>query len=215
MFAHGDAPYAGAVLEFLVGSGLAAAAGLNAWMPLLVLGLADRLVEAVELPAGWTWLSSDIALWLVGILLVVEIVADKIPAVDSLNDILQTVIRPASGGVAFGAGATAETVRVDDPSSLLADAVWAPIVAGVVIALAVHALKASARPLANLATAGLAAPLVSTAEDVSSLALAVAAIFVPVLAGMLLLGLVVAAILVVRRRRRLRSSRLAAPPAHA
>lgn len=186
-----------------MGSGLAAAAGLNAWMPLFVLGLADRLVPAVSLPGAWAWLSSDVSLWIIGVLLVVEIVADKIPAVDSINDVIQTVIRPASGGVVFGAGATAETVRVDDPSTLFTDNAWVPLVAGVVIALVVHAVKASARPLANLATVGLAAPLVSTAEDVSSFALAITAIFVPILAGILLIGLVVGAVLALRRRRRL------------
>lgn len=185
-----------------MGSGLAAAAGLNAWMPLFLLGLADRIVPAVELPAAWSWLSSDLALWITGILLVVEIVADKIPAVDSVNDVLQTVIRPAAGGVVFGAGSTAETVRIDDPAALFADSAWIPIVVGVVIALAVHAVKASVRPVANLATAGLAAPVVSTVEDVSSFALVVAAIFVPIVAGILLVGLVVAAVVLIRRRRR-------------
>ncbi len=191
-------------MEILVGSGLAAAAGLNAWMPLLVLGLADRFVPAVELPGAWSWLSSDIALWITGVLLVVEIIADKIPAVDSLNDILQTVVRPASGGIVFGAGATAETVRVDDPASLFTDNAWVPIVIGVVLALLVHALKAAVRPVANLATGGVAAPVLSTAEDVSSLALAAAAIFLPVLAGVLVLALIVVAVIIVRRRRRMR-----------
>ena len=176
-------------------------------MPLLLLGLADRFVAGVELPAAWAWLSGDLALWITGILLVVEIVADKIPAVDSVNDVLQTVIRPASGGIVFGAGATSETVRVSDPSALLVDNAWVPIVAGIVIALLVHAVKATARPIANLATAGIAAPLVSTAEDLSSFALALTAIFAPIVAAVLLVGLVIAAVLVFRRRRRLRAQR--------
>ncbi len=190
------------MVELLVGSGLAAAAGLNAWMPLFLLGLADRFVSAVELPPAWAWLSSDVALWITGILLVVEIVADKIPAVDSVNDVLQTVVRPAAGGIVFGAGATSETVRVDDPASLFVDNAWVPIAIGVVLALAVHAVKAAARPVANLATAGLAAPIVSTAEDVSSFLLAVTAIFLPLLAGVLLVALAVSATLLLRRRKR-------------
>lgn len=198
------------MIEFLVGSGLAAAAGLNAWMPLFLLGLADRLVPAVELPAAWSWLSSDVALWITGVLLVVEIIADKVPAVDSVNDVLQTVVRPASGGIVFGAGATSETVRVADPASLFVDNAWVPIVVGVLIALAVHAVKASVRPVANLATAGVAAPVVSTIEDVSAFTLVAAAIFVPVLAGILLIALVVAAIALLRRRRRLRTLRAGA-----
>lgn len=92
------------MLEFLVGSSLAASAGLNAWMPLFALGLMDRLVPAFTLPAGWAWLSGDVALWIIGILLVVEIIADKVPAVDSVNDVVQTVIRPASGGSPSGPG---------------------------------------------------------------------------------------------------------------
>lgn len=199
------------MLEFLVGSGLATAAGLNAWMPLFVLGLADRFVPAVELPAGWAWLSSDVALWIVGVLLVVEIIADKIPAVDSVNDVIQTVVRPAAGGIAFGAGSSAETVRVDDPD-LLTGTAWVPIVIGVVIALAVHAVKATVRPAANVATVGLAAPVISTVEDVTSLGLSVLAIVVPVVALVVIAGLVVAVVLLLRARRRKSAARGAAPP---
>ncbi|CAI9392295.1 DUF4126 domain-containing protein [Microbacterium sp. T2.11-28] len=201
------------MVELLVGSGLAAAAGLNAWMPLFLLGLADRFVAAVELPAAWSWLSSDVALWITGVLLVVEFVADKVPAVDSVNDILQSVVRPASGGIAFGAGATSETVRVEDPAALLVDNAWVPIAVGVVIALLVHVLKASIRPIANLATAGVAAPVVSTVEDVSALALILSAIFLPVLAGVLLVALLVTGFLVLRRRRRGRTAGPADQPA--
>jgi len=202
------------VLEFFVGSGLAAAAGLNAWMPLFALGVLDRFVPVVHLPSAWSWLSSDIALWITGVLLVVEIVADKIPAVDSVNDLLQTVVRPASGGIVFGAGASAETVRVDDPA-LFAGNSWVPIVIGVVIALALHALKASVRPMANVATAGVAAPVLSIAEDVSAFALILAAIFLPVLAIAMIAGLVLAAFALLRRRRRRLAARqsLSAPTA--
>ncbi len=192
-------------MEFLVGSSLAAAAGLNAWMPLFVLGMLDRFLPTFDLPSGWAWLSSDAALWIIGILLVVEIVADKIPAVDSINDVIHTVVRPASGGIAFGAGASAQAVS--DPSQLFSGDAWVPIVIGVLIALAVHAAKATLRPVANIATAGLAAPALSTAEDASSFALAITAILVPVIAGILLIGLIVAiVVLLVRRRRRRRAA---------
>lgn len=192
------------MLEFLVGSGLATAAGLNAWMPLLVLGLADRFVPAVELPAAWSWLSSDLALWILGILLVLEIVADKIPAVDSINDVVQTVLRPAAGGISFGAGSTAETIRIEDPSTFFQDNAWVPIVSGVVIALVVHAFKSLLRPAANVATGGLAAPVVSTAEDVTSLTLSIVAIVVPILVIVVIAGLIVAVVIALRRRARRR-----------
>lgn len=192
------------MIEFIVGSSLAAAAGLNAWMPLLVLGLADRFLPALELPGGWSWLSSDLALWIVGALLLLEIVADKIPALDSLNDLIQSIIRPAAGGVAFGAGASAQTVAVDDPASFFSSGSWIPIVTGIAIALVVHVVKATARVAANATTGGLAAPVLSTAEDGASFLLAAAAIIVPVVAAVLLAGLIVAAVVVLRRRARKR-----------
>lgn len=189
------------MIEFIIGSSLAASAGLNAWMPLFLLGLSDRLLPAVDLPGGWAWLSSDIALWIVGALLVLEIVADKLPALDSVNDIVQSVLRPASGGIAFGAGSSAQTVAVDDPATFFTESTWAPIVAGIAIGLVVHVVKATGRVAANTATAGLAAPVLSTVEDGASFALAAAAIVVPVLALVLLIGLAVAVVILVRRRR--------------
>lgn len=192
------------MIEFIVGSSLAAAAGLNAWMPLFLLGLADRFLPAVELPTGWSWLSSDLALWIVGALLVFEIVADKIPALDSVNDLIQSIIRPAAGGVAFGAGASAQTVAVDDPASFFSSGSWIPIITGIAIALVVHVVKATARVAANATTGGLAAPVLSTAEDGASFLLAAAAIIIPVLAAVLLVGLVVTAIVLLRRRARKR-----------
>jgi len=192
------------MIEFLIGSSLAASAGLNAWMPLFLLGLADRFLPAVNLPAGWSWIGSDIALWVLGALLVLEIVADKVPALDSINDVVQSVLRPASGGIVFGAGASAQTVAVDDPSTFFSQNTWVPIVTGIVIALVVHVTKATARLAANTVTGGLAAPVLSTAEDGASFLLAALAIIVPVLAGLLLIGLIVTVIMMFRRRRRRR-----------
>ncbi|MGW8483463.1 DUF4126 domain-containing protein [Microbacterium sp. NPDC055903] len=190
------------MIEFLIGSSLAASAGLNAWMPLFLLGLSDRLLDAVTLPSGWSWLSSDIALWILGGLLVLEIVADKIPALDSINDVIQTVLRPASGGIVFGAGSSAQTVAVDDPSAFFDENTWVPIVTGIVIALIVHVVKATGRVAANTVTGGLAAPVLSTAEDGASFLLAALAIVVPVLAVVLLVGLIVVAVVQIRRRAR-------------
>jgi hypothetical protein len=180
------------VIEFIIGTSLAASAGLNAWMPLFLLGLADRLI---------------LALWIVGALLVLEIIADKIPALDSVNDVVQSILRPAAGGIAFGAGSGAQTVAIDDPSSFFTENQWVPVAVGIAVALVVHIVKATTRVAANAATGGLAAPVLSAAEDGASFALAAAAIIVPILAAVLLVGLVVAVIALIRRRARLRRSR--------
>lgn len=197
------------MIEFIIGTSLAASAGLNAWMPLFLLGLTDRILPAVTLPASWSWLSGDIALWILGGLLALEIVADKIPAVDSVNDVIQSILRPASGGIAFGAGSGAQTIAVDDPAAFFTDNTWVPVVTGVVIALVVHVIKATARVAANATTGGLAAPVLSSAEDGASFALAAAAIVVPVVAALLLIGLAVAIVVILRRRARRRRDRTA------
>lgn len=195
------------MIEFVIGTSLAASAGLNAWMPLFLLGLADRVLPAVQLPPTWSWLSGDLALWIIGALLLLEIVADKIPALDSVNDVIQSILRPAAGGIAFGAGSSAQTIAVDDPASFFSENTWVPVVVGIAIALVVHVVKATARVAANATTGGLAAPVLSTAEDGASFALAAAAIVIPVLAAVLLVGLIVIIVAAVRRRARRRRER--------
>lgn len=98
----------------MTGFGLASAAGLNAYIPLLAMGLLGRYTDLVNLPAGWSWLENGWVIGIVAILLAVEIVADKIPALDSVNDTVQTFVRPTSGGIVFGSGFCEELHRMQD-----------------------------------------------------------------------------------------------------
>lgn len=168
-------------VELLTGTGLATAAGLNAYIPLLVIGLLGRFTSLIELPKSWVWLENGWVIAILVVLLVIEFVADKIPAVDSVNDVVQTLVRPTAGGLAFAAGSGSETITVQNPSDLFTQKLWVPIVIGLLIALTVHGAKATARPVANMATVGLAAPVVSTAEDATSTGLSFIAIIVPIL----------------------------------
>lgn len=177
------------MLEALTGTGLATAAGLNAYVPLLVIGLLGRWTDLVDPPVGWEWLSNEWVLVVLGALLLLEVVADKIPGVDSVNDVVQTVVRPAAGGIAFGAGSSSQTAVVTDPGAFVESGRWVPVVIGIVLALVVHAAKATARPVVNAATLGLGAPLASTAEDATSVGLSFAAILAPVLVLLLLVAL--------------------------
>ncbi|HET6482361.1 MAG TPA: DUF4126 domain-containing protein, partial [Actinoplanes sp.] len=102
------------MLEALTGTGLAASAGLNAYIPLLTMGLLARYTDAIDLPTGWSWLANGWTLLILALLLAIEVVADKIPVVDHVNDVVQTVVRPTAGGLAFGAGSSSETVTVSD-----------------------------------------------------------------------------------------------------
>lgn len=194
------------MLELLTGTGLAAAAGLNAYIPLLAIGLASRFLDVVQLPAAWAWLENPWVLGILGALLVIEFVADKIPAVDTVNDWIQTIVRPTSGGIVFGSGSASETAAVTDPEAFFGSNQWVPIAVGVVIALLIHLAKMAARPALNFMTAGLAAPVASTAEDVASVLLSVLAVLIPILVILAIPALGVAAFLIIRavRRRRVR-----------
>ncbi|NKX56447.1 DUF4126 domain-containing protein [Arthrobacter mobilis] len=189
-------------LEILTGTGLSAAAGLNAYIPMLLLGLLDRYTSLVQLPPEWAWLSNGWVLAIIGALLVLEIVADKVPVIDSVNDWLQTVVSPAAGGIVFGSGVSPETVRVSDPDAFFGSNQWIPVAIEIGIALAVHLAKMSVRPVLNATTAGTAAPVVSTAEDAASIGLSFAAVMLPVLVLVVLAVAMVVLWRVYRRARR-------------
>ncbi|MEU8072860.1 MULTISPECIES: DUF4126 domain-containing protein [unclassified Micromonospora] len=198
------------MLEVLTGSGLAASAGLNAYIPLLLMGLLSRYTDLVELPSGWQWLGNGWVVLILAVLLAVEVVADKVPVVDHVNDVVQTVVRPTAGGLAFGAGAGSETVTVSDPDTFFSTHQWVPVVVGVAIALGVHLLKAAARPVINATTAGVGAPVASTAEDATSVIMSVVALLLPVLVLVFLVALVIFVPWLFRRRRERRRERAAA-----
>ena len=198
------------VLEVLTGSGLAASAGLNAYIPLVLMGLLARYTDLVNLPSGWQWLGNGWVLLILAVLLAVEVVADKVPVVDHVNDVVQTVVRPTAGGLAFGAGSTSETVTVSNPDTFFSTHQWVPVVTGVLIALGVHLLKSAARPVINATTAGFGAPVASTAEDATSAVMSVVAILLPVLVLVFLLGLVAFLFWFLRRRKDRRRERSAA-----
>jgi hypothetical protein len=189
-------------VELLTGFGLATAAGLNAYIPLLALGLLSRFTDLVTLPHGWAWLENGWVMTIVAVLLVVEIVADKIPALDSVNDAIQTFVRPTAGGIVFGSGTAAQTSAVADPGAFAQSGQWIPVVIGVVVALVVSLTKSAVRPAANVATAGFAAPVLSTVEDGVSVSLVFAAILIPVLVLVAVVVMAWAAIALLRRRRR-------------
>ncbi|MGH3738512.1 MAG: DUF4126 domain-containing protein [Micromonosporaceae bacterium] len=200
------------MLEALTGSGLAAAAGLNAYIPLVAVGVLSRYTDWINLPSQWQWLENGWVLLALSVLLVLEIVADKIPVVDHINDVLGTVVRPTAGGLAFGATSGAPTLTVPDPSLAGDQPSWVPLVVGAVIALVVHGFKVTARPVANVATAGAAAPVLSTGEDITSVVLSIVAILLPVLVIILLVALVASAWWLWRRRARRKAARAAASP---
>lgn len=197
------------MIAALTGMGLSAAAGLNAYIPFLIVALVARFTDVITLPATYAWIESWWAIGIGAVLLLSEVVLDKIPAVDSVNDAVQTFIRPAMGGLVFAATAAAAEL---DSSAWMTAHPWVGIVLGVVVSGLVHTGKVAARPVVNMGTAGFGAPVVSTAEDGASVGLSLAALFAPLLclvALVLLAGVLVAGSLKVRRWRRRRGSSVA------
>lgn len=190
------------MLEALTGLGLATSAGLNAYIPLLAVGLLGRYTSLITLPPSWHWLANGWVITILVILLAIEFVADKVPLVDHANDVIQTVIRPTAGGIAFGAASDSQTVMVKDPGQFFSSHQWVPIAIGVLISLTVHGAKATARPVVNTATVGFGAPVVSTLEDISSATLSVVAIILPVLVLVFVAAMVAGFWALMRRRRR-------------
>jgi hypothetical protein len=177
MLAMGDAAVGATASSWVVtvalAVGLAAAAGLRAWLPLLVAGGAARLGVA-DLGPGFAWLASWPALGLFGVATLIEIAGDKIPVVDHVLDAVGTFIRPLTGTVA----AAAALVHVDDPLIALV----LGLVVGAPAALAPHVAKSTLRGVSTGTTAGLANPFLSLLEDALSLFIAVLAFLVPLLA---------------------------------
>jgi hypothetical protein len=198
------------VLETLTGIGLATSAGLNAYIPLLAVALLARYTHLITLPPSWHWLQNGWVIAILVVLLAIEVVADKIPVLDHVNDVVHTVIRPTAGGIAFGAASESQTATVKDPGQFFTSHQWVPIVAGILISLTVHGMKATARPVVNVSTAGVGAPIVSTIEDVFSTAMSLAAIVLPVLVLAFLVVVVLSFGWVVRRRRRRKALKRAA-----
>jgi hypothetical protein len=195
------------VFEALTGMGLAASAGLNAWIPLMLVGLLARYSDLIHLPPTWHWLSNGWVLVILGILLAIEMVADKVPVLDHVNDMIHTVIRPTAGGLVFGAASESQTATVTDPGTFFSSHQWVPIAAGVIIALSVHGVKATARPVINATTLGFGAPVASVVEDVTSVVMSLVAIVVPILIVLFLVAIVLFFLWVRRWRRRRREAK--------
>ena len=158
--------------------GLSASAGLNAYIPLLVVALVGRFTNLMQLDSPWDTLTNG---WIIGLLLLlslIEFFADKIPAVNHLNDGVQSFVRPAAGAIAFASSASVIT----DIHPVLS------LAAGLLIAGGVHAAKAgSLRPAVTATTGGAGNVAVSVLEDIVSTVLSILAILIPIVVGIFLI----------------------------
>jgi hypothetical protein len=173
--------------------GLSGAAGLNAYLPLLMSAVLDRL-DVVELGEPFGALSSDAGIAILSALLVADFVGDKVPGVDHVLHVVGTVVHPVSGALLF-VGQTG--VDTEIPAAVAA-------ILGAATAETLHGGRAALRPASTTTTAGFGNPLLSLGEDVASLLLTIAAFALPLVALVVVLALLAAVIAAARRLRRSR-----------
>lgn len=148
--------------------GLSASAGLNAYIPLLVVAVSARLgllTLAEEFEPLYSW-------WAIGVIVVlglIEFFVDKVPAVDTVNDIINTFIRPAAGALLFAANANVIT-EINPIFS---------VILGLFVSGGIHATKTLARPVVTASTAGTGNPVVSTIEDILAAVTSLIAVLIP------------------------------------
>jgi uncharacterized membrane protein len=180
-----------ALFGIMTAFGLSASAGLNAYIPLLVVGVIAHYTDWIKLNPPYNTLANPWVLIVVGILLIVEMLADKIPAVNHVNDIIQTGIRPAAGAIIFAASAHVIT----NVHPVIA------ILCGLLIAGSVHVVKSAAvRPAVTATTGGAANVPVSIAEDVIATGVSYLSIVLPYLVAVFLIVFITLIIWLLWRR---------------
>jgi hypothetical protein len=182
------------VFELLTGLGLAMPAGLNAWIPLLAVALADRYTGLIQLAAPYDVISSPIAIAVIAVLLGIELLADKIPIIDHVNDLIQSAIRPAAGAILL----MASTESVTSINPIVA------MILGLLVAGGIHTTKTTFRPVVTATTGGVGNPIVSAVEDGAAITITVLALVAPILIAIVLIAVAALIIMLFRRRRRRR-----------
>ncbi len=162
--------------------GLSASAGLNAYIPLLVVGVLAHYTDLIKLTPPWDTLANPWILIMLGILLIIEMLADKLPAVNHINDLIQTFVRPVAGAIAFAAS----TNVVHGINPLLA------LACGLLVAGSIHLVKSAAvRPAVTVATGGAGNIPVSIAEDATSTLVSLMSVLVPIAVAVVVAVLII------------------------
>ncbi len=178
--------------------GLSASTGLNAYIPLLIVGLLDKYTELIALNQPWDAISHPATLVSLTVLILIETFADNAPLINHVNDAVQTFIRPTAGAIVFAAS----TDAASDLHPALA------LVAGLLVSGTVHAAKSTVvRPAVTAATGGLGNTPIAMAEDAVAVSVSIAAIAAPLL-GILLLIMFFAPVFYIMRWARARSPKI-------
>jgi hypothetical protein len=178
------------VTGYFTALGLSTAAGLNAYIPLLAVGLFSRFTDLIDLPEPWDRLGDPLVLGIVALLGLADFIGDKVPVVDHGLHLLGMAVAPVVGGIL--ALATADAIDIEPGFA---------VVLGVAAALATQFGRTAARPAATVTTAGAGNSVVSLGEDGASGTLSVTAVLWPVVAAILAVIVLIAVFLLWRKWR--------------
>ncbi len=178
------------ILSILMGIGLSAASGFRIFVPFLIISIAS-LSGNLTLASSFSWIGTVPALITFSIATILEITGYYIPLIDN---ILDTISSPA----AVIAGIILMASVVLGMSPLLK---WVlAIIAGGGIAATVQASTGITRVTSTATTAGLGNPVLSSVELGSSVILGVIAVFIPLIAAIVVMLLLVWAVKILMRR---------------
>lgn len=180
-----------------LGIALAACTGLRAWLPLLLASGASRL-GLIHLGSSFEFLGSNKALALFAVATIIEIAADKIPALDHALDGVSTILRPAAGSLL----AASVMWKISDPLTALA----LGVAVGAPSSLVPHAAKSTLRAASSAVTGGMGNPFLSLIEDVVTFGLFLISVVLPILVVFGLVALTAFVALRLRSRARRQSA---------
>jgi len=172
-----------ATTQYALAYALTTTAGLRGFLTLFAASVAAHY-HWIHPSPGFTWLGADGTVIVLGIFALLEIVADKVPAVDHALHALSFGARPIAAAILVGG-----TVNTSNPAEL-----YGLMAAGALNTLVVHSSSAATRAASSATTLGVANPVISVVEDVLTIGGLVLAFAKPILAAILALILVIALI---------------------
>lgn len=178
-----------AITSLLSAFGLSTAAGLNAYIPLLVVGLLGRYTDLIQLSGPYEILKHPAVLLVIAVLALLDFIADKVPAVDHALHMVGLIISPLAGAILF--------LAANGPDGMINP--WLAAFCGIVLAGLTHGARATARPIATATTGGVGNPILSFVEDSTALVLSVLSVLLPVLAFVLVVLFALLMVLLMRR----------------
>lgn len=184
------------ILSIFLGVGLAASAGFRVFVPLFAISLAAYF-GILPVNDSFAWVASAPALIVLGVASIVESISYLVPLVDNLLDTIAVPLAGIAGTMVMAASV----------ADLSPEMTWAlAIIAGGGAAATIKGTAAAGRAISTGTTAGLANPVLSVGETGTAIGLSALAIFLPVVAGVAALMILVAIIwLVIRLRQRAQS----------